>query len=91
MELPAEPGAHPAAVSPMPALIEWLSDRERAVLRYLPTLLTFVEIGSELYISVNTTRATCGASTGSSAWWAAGCGPAGTPAPTAPLVRRARS
>jgi LuxR family transcriptional regulator, maltose regulon positive regulatory protein len=46
----------PAAVSPMPALIERLSDRERAVLRYLPTMLTFVEIGSELYISVNTTK-----------------------------------
>jgi hypothetical protein len=26
------------------------------VLRYLPTMLTFVEIGSELYISVNTTK-----------------------------------
>jgi LuxR family transcriptional regulator, maltose regulon positive regulatory protein len=46
----------PAVVSPMPALIERLSDRERAVLRYLPTMLTFVEIGSELYISVNTTK-----------------------------------
>jgi LuxR family transcriptional regulator, maltose regulon positive regulatory protein len=44
------------AVSPMPALIEQLSQRERAVLRYLPTMLTFVEIGSELYISVNTTK-----------------------------------
>jgi LuxR family transcriptional regulator, maltose regulon positive regulatory protein len=46
----------PATVSPMPALIEQLSQRERAVLRYLPTMLTFVEIGSELYISVNTTK-----------------------------------
>jgi LuxR family transcriptional regulator, maltose regulon positive regulatory protein len=46
----------PAAASPMPALIERLSERERAVLRYLPTMLTFVEIGSELYISVNTTK-----------------------------------
>jgi len=26
------------------------------VLRYLPSMLTFVEIGSELYISVNTTK-----------------------------------
>jgi LuxR family transcriptional regulator, maltose regulon positive regulatory protein len=43
-------------VSPMPALVEELSPRERAVLRYLPTMLTFVEIGSELYISVNTTK-----------------------------------
>ena len=46
----------PAAVPPMPALIVPLSQRERAVLRYLPTMLTFVEIGSELYISVNTTK-----------------------------------
>ena len=46
----------PAVVSPMPVLIERLSERERAVLRYLPTMLTFVEIGSELYISVNTTK-----------------------------------
>ncbi len=45
-----------SAVSPMPALVEALSPRERAVLRYLPTMLTFVEIGSELYISVNTTK-----------------------------------
>jgi LuxR family maltose regulon positive regulatory protein len=44
------------AVSPMPVLIEALSQRERAVLRYLPTMLTFIEIGSELYISVNTTK-----------------------------------
>ena len=46
----------PAVMSPMPVLIETLSERERAVLRYLPTMLTFVEIGSELYISVNTTK-----------------------------------
>ena len=46
----------PAVRSPMPVLIETLSERERAVLRYLPTMLTFVEIGSELYISVNTTK-----------------------------------
>jgi LuxR family maltose regulon positive regulatory protein len=46
----------PTAVSPMPALIEPLSQREQAVLRYLPTMLTFMEIGSELYISVNTTK-----------------------------------
>jgi LuxR family transcriptional regulator, maltose regulon positive regulatory protein len=46
----------PAAVSPMPVLIEALSEREQAVLRYLPTMLTLVEIGSELYISVNTTK-----------------------------------
>jgi LuxR family maltose regulon positive regulatory protein len=46
----------PTVVSPRPVVIEALSERERAVLRYLPTMLTFVEIGSELYISVNTTK-----------------------------------
>jgi LuxR family maltose regulon positive regulatory protein len=46
----------PAVVSEMPVLIEALSERERTVLRYLPTMLTFGEIGSELYISVNTTK-----------------------------------
>jgi LuxR family maltose regulon positive regulatory protein len=46
----------PTVVSAIPVLIEALSQRERAVLRYLPTMLTFVEIGSELYISVNTTK-----------------------------------
>jgi LuxR family maltose regulon positive regulatory protein len=46
----------PTAVSAMPVLIEALSERERTVLRYLPTMLTFGEIGSELYISVNTTK-----------------------------------
>jgi LuxR family transcriptional regulator, maltose regulon positive regulatory protein len=46
----------PAVKSPMPVLIETLSERERAVLRYLPTMLTFIEIGSELSISVNTTK-----------------------------------
>jgi LuxR family maltose regulon positive regulatory protein len=46
----------PTVVSPRPVLIEALSERERAVLRYLPTMLTFMEIGSELYISVNTTK-----------------------------------
>ncbi|HKQ00393.1 MAG TPA: LuxR C-terminal-related transcriptional regulator, partial [Actinomycetes bacterium] len=46
----------PAPLSATPVLIEALSQRERAVLRYLPTMLTFVEIGSELYISVNTTK-----------------------------------
>jgi LuxR family transcriptional regulator, maltose regulon positive regulatory protein len=40
----------------LPSVIEPLSKRERDVLGYLPTMLTFVEIGSELYISVNTTK-----------------------------------
>jgi ATP/maltotriose-dependent transcriptional regulator MalT len=46
----------PAVAPAMPVLIEALSERERTVLRYLPTMLTFGEIGSELYISVNTTK-----------------------------------
>jgi LuxR family transcriptional regulator, maltose regulon positive regulatory protein len=35
---------------------EQLSQRERAVLRLLPTQLTFAEIGAELYVSKNTVR-----------------------------------
>jgi LuxR family maltose regulon positive regulatory protein len=53
---PASLDPAPDAVSAMPVLIESLSERERTVLRYLPTMLTFGEIGSELYISVNTTK-----------------------------------
>ena len=45
-----------AAASPLAPVIEPLSQRERDVLGYLPSMLTFVEIGSELYISVNTTK-----------------------------------
>jgi LuxR family maltose regulon positive regulatory protein len=45
-----------AGASSLPPVIERLSQRERDVLGYLPSMLTFVEIGSELYISVNTTK-----------------------------------
>jgi LuxR family transcriptional regulator, maltose regulon positive regulatory protein len=45
-----------AAASPLAPVIEPLSKRERDVLGYLPSMLTFEEIGSELYISVNTTK-----------------------------------
>jgi LuxR family maltose regulon positive regulatory protein len=38
------------------ALLEPLSDRERAVLRLLPTLLSNTEIAGELFVSVNTVK-----------------------------------
>jgi LuxR family transcriptional regulator, maltose regulon positive regulatory protein len=39
-----------------PQLLEPLSGRERAVLRYLPTLMSNAEIASELFLSVNTVK-----------------------------------
>jgi LuxR family transcriptional regulator, maltose regulon positive regulatory protein len=41
---------------PPPGLVEPLSDRERDVLRLLPTLLANTEIASELFVSVNTVK-----------------------------------
>jgi LuxR family maltose regulon positive regulatory protein len=37
-------------------LAERLSDREAAVLRYLPTMMSNQEIASELFVSVNTVK-----------------------------------
>jgi LuxR family transcriptional regulator, maltose regulon positive regulatory protein len=37
-------------------MIEPLSERERAVLRYLPSMLSYGEIASELYVSTNTIK-----------------------------------
>src|SRR5215211_4862360 len=37
-------------------LLEPLSEREQAVLRLLPTLLSYTEIGSELFVAVNTVK-----------------------------------
>jgi LuxR family maltose regulon positive regulatory protein len=49
--LPAAEGApHPAPVG------DRLSDRELAVLSYLPTMLTTAEIAAEMYVSVNTVK-----------------------------------
>jgi LuxR family maltose regulon positive regulatory protein len=48
-------GTDPAA--PVPAPADPLSDRERDVLRYLPTVLTANEIAADLNISVNTVKA----------------------------------
>jgi hypothetical protein len=41
----------------MPVVVEALSERERVVLRYLPSMLTHTEITNELYISLNMSRA----------------------------------
>ncbi len=37
-------------------LLEPLSDREKAILRYLPTMMSNVEIAGELYLSINTVK-----------------------------------
>ena len=39
-----------------PGVLEPLSERERAVLRLLPTLLSYPEIAGELFVSVNTVK-----------------------------------
>jgi LuxR family transcriptional regulator, maltose regulon positive regulatory protein len=44
------------AVAVLPVMIEPLSERERAVLRYLPSMLSYGEIASELYVSPNTIK-----------------------------------
>ena len=49
------PAGGPAG-DPAAALVEPLSERERVVLRYLPSLLSAHEIASELYVSVNTVK-----------------------------------
>jgi LuxR family transcriptional regulator, maltose regulon positive regulatory protein len=39
-----------------PSLLEPLSDRELAVLRFLPTMMSNAEIASEMFVSVNTVK-----------------------------------
>jgi len=48
--------APPAAAT---ALVEQLTDRELAVLRYLPSGLSQRDIATELYVSLNTVRTHC--------------------------------
>jgi LuxR family transcriptional regulator, maltose regulon positive regulatory protein len=45
-----------APVAPADALVEQLTERELAVLRYLPTKLSQREISTELYVSLNTVK-----------------------------------
>jgi LuxR family maltose regulon positive regulatory protein len=44
------------APAPPPAPMERLTERERIVLRYLPSLMTYEEIASDLYVSPNTVK-----------------------------------
>jgi LuxR family maltose regulon positive regulatory protein len=41
---------------PIPRLVEHLTERERTVLRYLPSLMTYEEIAADLYVSLNTVK-----------------------------------
>jgi LuxR family maltose regulon positive regulatory protein len=42
--------------APPPTLIDPLTERERIVLQYLPSLMTYEEIASDLYVSPNTVK-----------------------------------
>ena len=48
-----------ATVTETPAIIEQLTERETAVLRYLPTTLSQREIAGELFVSPNTVKTHC--------------------------------
>jgi LuxR family transcriptional regulator, maltose regulon positive regulatory protein len=45
-----------ATTASPPALVERLTERERIVLRYLPSLMTYEEIAADLYVSLNTVK-----------------------------------
>lgn len=52
-------GTKTARPAPAVGLVEQLTDRELAVLRYLPSPLSQRDIASELYVSINTVRTHC--------------------------------
>lgn len=55
---------HRAGTTTVPrvaALVEQLTDRELALVRYLPTPLSLRDISSEMYVSVNTVKTHCAA------------------------------
>ncbi len=54
---------HSVGASPTPTdqIIEQLTERETAVLRYLPTKMSQRDIASELYVSLNTVKTHCAA------------------------------
>jgi LuxR family transcriptional regulator, maltose regulon positive regulatory protein len=54
--LQASTEAARASTASPPALVERLTERERIVLRYLPSLMTYEEIASDLYVSLNTVK-----------------------------------
>lgn len=52
-------GAATATRAPVAELVEQLTDRELAVLRYLPSGLSQRDIAQELFVSINTVRTHC--------------------------------
>jgi LuxR family maltose regulon positive regulatory protein len=53
VDAPIQP---PLPARPVPDLVEQFSNRERAVLRYLPSRLSNAEIAGQLRISINTVK-----------------------------------
>jgi LuxR family maltose regulon positive regulatory protein len=49
----------PETTTPVGTLVEQMTDRETAVLRYLPTTMSQRDIASELYVSLNTVKTHC--------------------------------
>jgi LuxR family maltose regulon positive regulatory protein len=52
---------HPPQVEPTTSLVEQITERELAVLRFLQTDLSQRDISSELYVSLNTVKTHCSA------------------------------